>query len=76
MSEFKEFFYVFSEVEKKEPKSEQVQIPFTKELSQIPTVENELHLIENKRELKRWKQSIGYYYLNPEKFKFGIRGLK
>ncbi|MFW9865130.1 MAG: hypothetical protein ACFFEN_03455 [Candidatus Thorarchaeota archaeon] len=30
---------------------------------------------ENKRALKRWKQTFGYYSLNPEKFRFGLKDL-
>ncbi|MFX1478159.1 MAG: hypothetical protein ACFFCI_08500 [Promethearchaeota archaeon] len=30
---------------------------------------------EKKRVLKRWKQTFGYYSLNPEKFKFGLKDL-
>jgi hypothetical protein len=56
--------------------------------SRIPTVRDEIlrKKILNikkevgprakKRALKRWKQSYGYYYLHPEKFKFGLRNLK
>ena len=30
---------------------------------------------EKKRTLKRWKQTFGYYSLNPEKFGFGLKDL-
>ena len=33
-------------------------------------------VVDKKRALKRWKQSLSYYCLHPEKFKFGIRDLK
>ncbi|UCD02251.1 MAG: hypothetical protein JSV23_04320 [Promethearchaeota archaeon] len=64
----KEFLYVFS---KKEDKKEPKIIP-----SQTPFVQEEVDLIDKERELKRWKESFGYYCLNPEKFNFGLKDLK
>ncbi|MFX1326575.1 MAG: hypothetical protein ACFE91_00325 [Promethearchaeota archaeon] len=43
---------------------------------QISSAKKEVDLIEQKRALKRWKQSISHYYLHPEKYKFGLRNLK
>jgi hypothetical protein len=40
------------------------------------TIKKEVDPRAKKRALKRWKQSYGYYYLYPEKFKFGLRNLK
>lgn len=45
--------------------------------TEIPiTIKNsEPDSIEKKRSIKRWKKSIGYHYLNPDKFAFGLRDL-
>lgn len=45
--------------------------------TEIPiTIKNsEPDSIEKKRSIKRWKKSIGYYYLNPDRFAFGLRDL-
>ena len=32
--------------------------------------------IEKKRILKRWNKSSGKYYLNPDKYKYGMKDLK
>ncbi|NVM44715.1 MAG: hypothetical protein HWN79_07345 [Candidatus Lokiarchaeota archaeon] len=45
---------------------EQKRIPFTLE-EEIKETKAQL--------LKKWKKSEGYYYLNPEKFKFGLKNL-
>jgi hypothetical protein len=49
-------------------------------LDQIFTIPKDLDSIDNerdlKRALKRWKKSIDYYYLHPEKFEFGFEDLK
>ena len=67
-SGFEELYYVFNKQEdsKQEPKDEISKILFTSE---------ENTLIDKKRALKRWKQSFGYYSLNTEKFKFGLKDL-
>jgi len=67
-SGLKELFYVFHNEEdlKQEPKEKTSHIPFTKE---------GIDLIDKKRALKRWNQSFGYYSLNTEKFKFGLKDL-
>ena len=31
--------------------------------------------IDKKRIIKRWKMTEGYFYLHPEKFRFGLRDL-
>ena len=50
----------------KELPVEQKRIPFTLE-EEIKETKSQL--------LKKWKKSEGYYYLNPEKFKFGLKNL-
>ena len=68
-SSFEELYCIFNEQEedsKQEPKDESIEIPSASE---------DNSLIDKKRALKRWKQSFGYYSLNPEKFKFTLRNL-
>lgn len=45
------------------------------ETAKIPFIEEESEEIDKERNLKRWKKSIGYYYLNPDKFKFSLKNL-
>ena len=59
---------------------ETVKKPLKNHLSQIFTIPTDLDSIDSERKLKRvikrWKKSIDYYYLHPEKFKFGFKDLK
>lgn len=59
---------------------EEVKKALRNQLSQIFTIPKDLDSIDSereiKRELKRWKKSIDYYYLHPEKFEFGFKDLK
>lgn len=59
---------IIKEAVKEEPKNQ---------LSQIYTVPDGLDLMTKKRKisraLKRWKKSINFYYLHPEKFQFGFK---
>ncbi len=50
-----------------------VELPV--EQKQTPFIKKESGRIERKRLLKRWKNSEGYYYLNPEKFRFSLKNL-
>jgi hypothetical protein len=45
------------------------------EPAKLPFVKEELEQVDKDRLLKRWKKSEGYYYLNPDKFKFGLKNL-
>lgn len=51
---------------REEIKQESVQIPFAKE---------KIEDTDRERIIKRWKESEGYYYLHPEKFRFSLRNL-
>ena len=42
---------------------------------QVPFEEKELDQVDKARRLKKWKESAGYYNLNPEKFKFSLKNL-
>ncbi|NHJ21490.1 MAG: hypothetical protein EAX91_11135 [Candidatus Lokiarchaeota archaeon] len=59
-------YEVLKESLRDEVKLEPVKFPFEKE---------ELEQVDKDRSLKRWKKSEGYYYLNPDKFKFGLKDL-
>ena len=61
-----ELFEVLKDQFKEEPKAEPFKIHFT---------EKEIEQIDKARLLKRWKNSEGYYYLNPEKFRFSLKNL-
>jgi len=47
-----------------------------KEFKQEIEAEKEVDPIQKKRDERNWKKSLGYYMLNPEKFKFKISDLK
>ena len=47
-----------------------------KELNFFTTLETDSDPIQMQRNVKSWKQSISYYLLHPEKFKFGLKDLK
>ena len=47
-----------------------------KEVKLVTTVEHVFDPIQKQRDEKRWKQTMGYYLLHPEKFKFGLKDLK
>jgi hypothetical protein len=61
---------IIKEGVKEEPKNQ---------LSQIYTIPEGLELTIKKRKVsrtsKRWKKSINFYYLHPEKFQFGFKDL-
>ena len=46
-----------------------------KEVSFFTPLETDSDPIQMKRNIKKWKQTISYYLLHPEKFKFGLRDL-
>ncbi len=35
----------------------------------------EIDLIQKQREENLWRKSLGFYFLNPDKFRFGLRDL-
>ena len=47
-----------------------------KEVKQQLKMEEEIDPIQKKRDQRNWKKSLGYYALNPNKFKFKISNLK
>ena len=47
-----------------------------KEIETITIKKEPLDPIDKEREEKRWKQSMNYYLLNPQKFTFGLKDFK
>jgi hypothetical protein len=66
--EFKEFptYKIFDEIK------ENVK----KEVSFFTILETDSDPVQMRRNEKSWKQSMGYYFSHPEKFKFGLKDLK
>ena len=68
---------ILGEVEEKVDKVlEEAKEKFEIEIGKIIIKKEPLDPIDKKRAEKRWKQSIGYYQLNPHKFNFGFRDFK
>ncbi|MFX0139294.1 MAG: hypothetical protein ACFFDN_36980 [Candidatus Hodarchaeota archaeon] len=47
-----------------------------KKVRSLITLKHRIDPAQKQRNEKKWKESIGYYHLNPEKFKFGLKDLK
>ncbi len=47
-----------------------------KEVDLFTTLETDQDPVQMQRTIKNWKQTMGYYLLHPEKFKFGLKDLK
>ncbi len=60
-------------------KETKFNIPFVRPSilsAKIKSKKKEIDLIEKKRALKRWKQTLNFYSLHPEKYKFGFKNFK
>ena len=55
---------------------EEVKEKLEKKIGPIVIKKETLDPIDREREEKRWKQTLGYYLLNPHKFKFRLKDLK
>ena len=55
---------------------DKIEKELKKEVILVTTVERVFDPIQKRRDEKRWKQTMGYYLLNPGKFKFGLKDLK
>jgi hypothetical protein len=55
---------------------EEAKEKLVREVETIVIQREPLDAIDKQRAEKRWKQSIGYYQLNPHKFTFGLKDLK
>ncbi|MFX0141631.1 MAG: hypothetical protein ACFFDN_48790 [Candidatus Hodarchaeota archaeon] len=54
---------------------EEVKEKIEKEIETIVIEKETVDPIDKERELKRWKQTMGFYLLNPHKFRFGLKDL-
>ncbi|MFX1320209.1 MAG: hypothetical protein ACFFAQ_01065 [Promethearchaeota archaeon] len=70
----KQISYEFEEI-LSETKNDEIKRDLINQLSQIYTIPDDLDIIDKRRALKRWEKSLDYYYLHPEKFKFGFKDL-
>ncbi|MFX1490405.1 MAG: hypothetical protein ACFFBI_14735 [Promethearchaeota archaeon] len=59
-------YKIVEEIEKKEDQ----------EVNFFTTLESDPDPVQMRRNVKNWKQTMGYYILHPEKFKFGLKDLK
>lgn len=55
---------------------DKIEKEWKKEVKLVTTIERVFDPIQKRRDEKRWKQTMGYYLLNPGKFKFGLKDLK
>ena len=46
------------------------------EVNFFTTLETDSDPVQMRRNEKKWMQTMGYYLLHPEKFKFGLKDLK
>ena len=47
-----------------------------KEVNFFKILETDSNPLQKRRNERKWKQTLGYYLLHPEKFKFGFKDLK
>jgi len=55
---------------------EEIKKETEEKVKKIPVKEKEVDLIQKRRDDKKWKNSMGYYYLNQEKHVFRFKDLK
>ncbi|MFW9947972.1 MAG: hypothetical protein ACFFDX_14200 [Candidatus Odinarchaeota archaeon] len=55
---------------------EEAEKNLEKEIETIVIKEESLDSVDKSREEKRWKHSMNYYLLNPQKFRFGLKDFK
>ncbi|MFX1387150.1 MAG: hypothetical protein ACFE9M_08050 [Promethearchaeota archaeon] len=79
LSTLKEFakYRLLEEVkEKLDNIVEEAKENLEKEIETIAIRKEALDPIDKEREEKRWKQTMNYYLLNPQKFTFGLKDFK
>jgi len=47
-----------------------------KEVNFFKILETDSDPLQKRKNERKWKQTLGYYLLHPEKFKFGFKDLK
>ena len=55
---------------------EEIEKKAKQEVNFFTTLETDSDPIQMRRNVKNWKNSISYYLLHPEKFKFKLKDLK
>jgi len=76
LKEFAKYRLIEEVKEKLDNIVEEAKENLEKEIETIVIKKEPLDPIDKEREEKRWKQSMNYYLLNPQKFTFGLRDLK
>ncbi|MFX0001255.1 MAG: hypothetical protein ACFE9Q_03840 [Candidatus Hodarchaeota archaeon] len=76
LKDFAKFRLIEEVKEKLEVILEEAKENIEKEIETIVIEKETLDSIDKKREDKKWKQSMNYYLLNPQKFTFGLKDLK
>lgn len=76
LKEFAKFRLIEEIKEKFDNILEEAKENLEKEIETIVIEKEPLDLIDKKREDNRWKQSMNYYLLNPQKFTFGLKDFK
>ena len=55
---------------------EEIKKETEEKVKQIPVKEKEVDLIQKRRDDRKWKNSMGYFLLNPKKHSFSFKDLK
>ncbi len=76
LKKFAKFRLIEEVKEKVDNILEEAKENLEKEIETIVIEKKPLDPVDKKREEKRWKQSMNYYLLNPEKFAFGLKDFK
>ncbi|UCC19044.1 MAG: hypothetical protein JSV62_13195 [Promethearchaeota archaeon] len=54
----------------------EIEKEIKKEVKIVTVLENNPDPIQKRRDNKKWKETMGFYSLNPNKFRFGLKDLK
>ena len=76
LKDFAKFSLIEEVKEKLDNILEEAKENLEKEIETIVIEKESLDPIDREREDKRWKQSMNYYLLNPQKFTFGLKSFK
>jgi len=55
---------------------DEIEEKVKKEVNFFTTLETDPDPVQMRRNIKNWEQTMGYYILHPEKFKFRLKDLK
>lgn len=76
LKEFAKYRLIEEVKEKLDNIVEEAKENLEKEIETIIIKKEPIDPIDKEREEKRWKQSMNYYLLNPQKFTFGLKDFK